>query len=296
MRIVSLAIIALTMSASLSFAEQSRYGSWQEEKDTAKTLASELKALVDEAEKARAADPRFIQDLKNLVNRYNNPWRVRVLEESFQDGDFKANPTWTVASGKFGMGWEGLISSVQPQQATAQQQPKKVSERDLAIALLGQVFNQAGGQSSSQQQATAPTYQPAEIYLKQSIPNGFAMTLDISGKAKEGGVDFVLYQGAQRSAGYRLNAVPGRGIRLLKVSSRGTATIANSAPTIQIADGKKHQLIWKRTTDGTMSLSLDGKTLFEQNDLSFRQAFDGFSLVNNGGEFTLHRLTIDGSP
>ncbi|MCW9035635.1 MAG: hypothetical protein OQJ97_15555 [Rhodospirillales bacterium] len=299
MRKITLVFFAITLMPYLAFAESNRYGSWKDGKDPATSLTTELRALISEAEKARAANPIFLQDLKDLVSRYDNPWRTRIIDEDFRDGDFTANPTWTVASGKFGMGWEGLISSVQPKQAAAQQQQQsqKVSKRDLAFALLGQVLNQGSGGSSSNQQAqpTAPSYEPGEIYLKQSISNSFAMTIDLTSKATAGGVDFVLFQGSQRSAGYRITSVPGRGIQILKVSSRGTVTLADSGPSVVLEDGKKHQLIWKRSSDGAMSLSLDGKTLFENDDLSFRQAFDGFSIINKGGEFNLHRLTIDGT-
>ena len=191
------------------------------------------------------------------------------------------------------MGWEGLISTVQPQQA-AQPQQRKVSREEMAIALLGSVL---GGNKSSRQapQPAAPTYEPAEIFLQLPIPNAFALSIDISGKASAGGLDFAIYQGSGRNVGYRLTSTPGRGLQLLRLSSRGTVTLGDTGPDIKVADGNKHQLVWKRAPEGSMSLSLDGKEIISATDTAFRQAFDGLTMVNRGGEFSLNRLTIDGA-
>jgi len=294
------AILAVTLlllpslAAAQSQTKSSRYGAWQGGEQSLKTLSEELRALVDEAEKARAANPLFLKDLRDLIRRYDNPWSVRVIDEDFKDGDFATNPTWTVASGKFGMGWEGLLSTVKPQQAAQPQKRKKVSREEMAIALLG-VLGGAKRTSSQPAAPQAPTYEPAEIFLQQRIPNAFAMTLDISGRSSEGGLDFAVYQGAGRNVGYRLTSTPGRGLQLLRLSSRGTVTLGDTGPSVKISDGAKHQIVWKRAPEGTMSLSLDGKEIISASDTAFRQAFDGLTMVNRGGEFSLNRLTIDGA-
>jgi len=42
--------------------------------DELPALVRELGVLVDEAERARAADPRLITDLRRLIGRYDNPY------------------------------------------------------------------------------------------------------------------------------------------------------------------------------------------------------------------------------
>ena len=80
-----------------------RYGPWKSDQDQVQTLSEELRRLVDEAARARAADPRFLDDLRALADKYGNPRPHLLVQEDFTDRDFTANPAWTVASGQFDM-------------------------------------------------------------------------------------------------------------------------------------------------------------------------------------------------
>jgi len=285
-------VLSLTLGSSV-WAQSSRYEQWGGQ-ETSKNFASELRKLIDEAERARAADPRFLDDLRALAGRYDNPWSSRLIEEHFRDGDYARNPTWTVASGSFSVGFDGLKSAVNAQTAQ-QEQPRKLKNRDIAIALLGQMLNQGSG-GGNQQAAPEPAQPegPAEIFLTTSINNAFSFNASLTGTGGSGGVIFGLYQGAQRQAGYWLYAIPGRGIELLRISSRGAVTLARSDASLAINDGKKHSLGWVRSQTGTMTVSLDGNALFKATDTGFRQAFDGVSLINRGGSYSLHSLIVDG--
>ena len=55
--------------------------------------------LVDEAERAHAADPRLLRDPRDprdLARRFERSWRVSVLSD-----DFTANPAWNVTQGRY---------------------------------------------------------------------------------------------------------------------------------------------------------------------------------------------------
>src|SRR5262245_51778835 len=62
-------------------------------------LLKNLRALIDEADKNNTADPTFLDDLRDLANTYDNQWPVKIVYDDFKDGDYTANPAWTVVSG-----------------------------------------------------------------------------------------------------------------------------------------------------------------------------------------------------
>ena len=89
-----------------------RYSEWQGG-DSGKELqdfVAKLKSLVDQADKAKAADPLFIQDLRNLIASASAPAAqptARLLYDNFRDGNFTTNPAWTARAGPWGAGWRG---------------------------------------------------------------------------------------------------------------------------------------------------------------------------------------------
>ncbi|MCH7555460.1 MAG: sel1 repeat family protein, partial [Proteobacteria bacterium] len=65
------------------------------------TMVDELRGITEQAQRERSGDFRLLQRLSDLVWVYDRPWRVALLIDNFGDGNFTANPVWTVASGKF---------------------------------------------------------------------------------------------------------------------------------------------------------------------------------------------------
>lgn len=304
-----LLILPLLFALSLPVQAQTKYSAWsnpdQKANGNTRELVERLDKLINEAEKARAADPAFLRDLRNLARSYdtqgsqaaNQPATIVVLSDDFHDGDFTANPTWTVTEGRYwieqGWGLRSAIAVVDPNQQ--QQQTKKSSGRDAALALLGAVLNQsAGGNATSTNTAEAKN---SAIHAQAAIANAFALEFEFSSweqKDQPSGGRFEIgpYQGTDRSSGYRLAYTPGKGLTLLIVSPQGQKVIDQQAGPMALEDKKPHIVSWTRDGRGKMSVSVDGREILAAVDLGFRDSFQGLSLSNGGGDFIIKRITV----
>lgn len=276
--------------------------------DQLKALIGELTTQLDRAEKDRLADPWFLRDLRNLVGRYDWPWQKRLFTDDFQGGGPQPDPPWRVTAGEFLIDWRyGLRSVISQQSAQAQQQQQKPLKGDEAVKqLFGQILQQAiTGESNSGNTANAPAAASYAAALAPiAISNAFAISMEITARPVDGVAagrfEFGPYQGASASAGYRLAYTPGAPagaatLELLSLSPRGTtSTIEVYDQPLALNDGQAHRIAWTRDRNGVMALSVDGAEIMRVTDRGFRSAFDGFAMVNSGGDYALRRITIDG--
>jgi hypothetical protein len=249
-----------------------------------------LEALIDRAERTEAADESFLADLRELAqthgeaedsyagSRYSedqgdDSGRRLLIEDDFADGDYTQNPRWTVAAGEFAVGPEGLRSQVREQRASADNAGEAIAETLLG-ALTG-----AG---------TPRAY--AAIHNGTDVPNAFDIRLSVSAEG-EGRFDFGPYQG-RGDAGYRISFTPGASpsVQLLKSTEGRTAVIeayeGELDPDVEFR--------WRRDEDGRMEVTANDETLFEISDRSFRDPFEGFMMLNGGGDFTVERVEVRG--
>ncbi len=281
---------------------QERYSPWagsetsvSADRERLQGFVDRLNALIDEGGKARAADPRFLRDLRDLARGYDRPWRKLALADDFHDGNFTADPAWTVTAGRYWVegGW-GLRSKVDPAATQPQQRQEKLSDRDAALALLGTILGQAAGQGDGGGSA-ATGAAAAAIHTGVRITNAFAIEIELSSWLGQGRLEFGPYQGADRGSGYRLAYTPGGALELLRVSPWGSSVIERVAGPVTLEDKKAHRIEWTRRPDGAMAVSLDGKTLFTAVDRGFTDPFDGFLMINRGGDYILRRLAVYGT-
>lgn len=296
--IVSAYIVGALM---LSPAAAQTYQTWQnpDETSAAQTASDErladfiekLNALVDQAEKDRAADPMFLKDLRDLANGADTPWKHQVLFDDFSDGDYTQNPVWSVGMGRYWIekGW-GLRNGLDEVKASSSN-----TSQDAAAQIFGQILNQALGGSSSSSSSKSGI-QPTSIFASAAISNAFAINLDISSWVGEG--EFIIgpYQGEEREAGYRLSYTVGQGLALRIKSRSGSRTIAIEPGPFQLEDKKVHTLNWTRTEDGTMQVRLDDKEVLNVKDVSFRDPFIGLGMATRGGDFIVKRVSVLGTP
>ena len=270
-----------------------RYKAWQgsQKPGQTDTLIRNLTALIDEADRSKAADPRFIQDLRELLADYQSGGQgggsaagdggrpmVKLFNDDFQDGDFTRNPTWTVSAGAFDLDSNrGLHSSI-------------------GVAGKQSVGTMLGGLLKQQQQGTGQEATFASIYTPVKISNAFSMQVEIASR-NTGRVDFGPYAGAAGDTAYRVTYKPGSqgGLQLQRVTPQGTTMIGHWDGAIDTANKRRHTVKMTRDNRGAMQVWLDGQKVIDARDDAIRQPFDGFLLVNSNGEHWVRSVAIEGT-
>jgi peptidoglycan hydrolase-like protein with peptidoglycan-binding domain len=205
-------------------------------------------------------------------------YRVRV-QDDFSDGDHTRNPAWRIASGRFEVRNEGLNSTMIP--------PSERAE-DMGRQILSDLLQQQLGFTLPGQETAAVAYLPV------AIGSEFRITAVVSGSAEaHSHLDMGPYQGDKLNHGYRLNyrANQPRPLQLIVVNENGISIIASA--TFPLDSDGSHTLVWERDATGRMTVTRDGEILIDVVDHSADDRFDGFSLINAGGDWTLHEVIVE---
>ncbi len=307
---VSLATVVLATAAVLApdpsgAQDSSRYGTWQSPDQSRnrereggaqrlQELIDKLARLVDDADRAKAADRRFIADLRDLIRAYDWPWQVGILSEDFTDGSVAPAPTWTVSEGQFkavrGVGLHSVV------QTSPRPSGSGDSGQDLATALLNQILEQAA-RKNQPAAAESARQTRATIYAPVAITNAFALTLEVSTRSPEGRIEFGLYQKSPAGVGYRLAYQPARvpSVELLRTGSRGVSVIDAYHQTLPAEAGSPRTLRWTRARNGEMVVSIDGAGVIRSVDRGLQDSFDGLLITNLDGDFALRTLELAGA-
>jgi len=277
-------------------ADAPRYGAWEQDGDRTQDLVQELQRLVDEAERARAADPRLLRDLRELAGRYGRPWRVELLRDDFRDGDFTHDPAWVVVEGHFTADdHSGLHSTAQPADAAPAQDEQRSDT--LEDALFGAIMKKIERKVDKQDNAEPADSGRAAIRSAVPITNAFAVRIELTAHKLQGRFEFGPHPADDQGSGYRLAYMPGQrpALELLRASGRSTAVIEVYDQPANIEKDRSHLVEWTRHPNGDMAVALDGNELFRVTDRRFRDAFAGFIMVNYGGEFLVRELSVRGT-
>ncbi|MCH7931685.1 MAG: hypothetical protein IH906_05675, partial [Proteobacteria bacterium] len=159
-------------------------------------------------------------------------------------------------------------------------------------AILGEIVRQQGG--------GAPRPAAAELFAAVAVSNAFVVDVEFAAfeaPAQGGGIDFGIYQGGRRETGYRLAYRPGSrpSLALLRVLPTGAATVASVGLATRLEDGYAHRLEWRRGRNGRMVVLLDDAVVIETVDRAIGARFDGFHLVNRGGDYGIRRIAVYGA-
>lgn len=268
-------------------------------------LVEELLDLVDEAERQHAADPRFLDRLRQLAARYTWPWNVSVFADGFRDGDFTRDPAWRVVAGDFWIDRDlGLRTSVRPPTAGGAGNGGGEEDVDPAARILGTVLqemlrqqNQDGGGDS--RRASDPSA-PAELFIERGFDNAFALEarVHILDGDPAGGLFLGTHQGGERTTGYVLALRPDRGrlvLELLRLRWGGSNVIASHEVALRDDSRRppEHVAMLTRAEDGTMAVYWDGGKVIETVDRGITRGFKGVRIVNRGGSFGIRQVALD---
>ena len=255
-------------------------------------------AVKKKAKKDGGADQSLLRQLDDLAGLYDRPWRVTLLAESFADGDFTADPVWSVASGRFSVDSRSGLRNRAGRPARADFGSDEQNGGDAAAQLFGAILSGIVGQQTGDRRDEAPR---AEIHTRLAISDAFTAEVEFAGftaPAEGGGFEFGVYWGNYRDRGYRLVYSQGAepSLALLRLLKGGVSTIARTALAQDLEDGAYHRITLRRGRGGVMDALVDGEIVISGvTSITGGKPFAGLTLINRGGDFAFRGVTVMGT-
>ncbi len=132
----------------------------------------------------------------------------------------------------------------------------------------------------------------AVAYVPIRLTPVFRITMLVSGSTEpHSHIDMGPYRGDALNHGYRLSHRSNQPLQLVFADERGTSVIASSR--YRLENSVPQRLVWQRDAEGRMTVTRDGEVLIDVVDRKLSDGFDGFSLINAGGEWTLHEVIVE---
>lgn len=262
-------------------------------------IIDRLKEIIQRNERKENPDRELSNQLKDLLRRYDWPWRVRLFVDDFSDGDYTKNPAWTVNRGNFQVELgSGLRSIVELSSAFAASLSNKKRETPALDLFSGFRERVSGPAANALRFRDSPW--TAEISAAIAMDNTFAIRVRMASgdkNTKGSRVEFGPYRGSDRNWGYRLAYNPGQipAFEIVRLSPGHWSLIQSLEALMSLEDGKFHSLDWRRDRDGNILVLLDEQEILRAVDRNTAEFFDGFAIVNGGGDFTFERIEIFGT-
>jgi len=294
-RVIALAIF---LTVALGLPVQAQTDQAQGGGGRTQELVEHLKEVIRGAEQDRRSNPSITKQLRELVRRYDWPWRVSLLFDDFRDGDYAYSPRWVVNHGEFWVArGAGLRSYFDPPASRIRRTSDRRSDSP-ALEILGELL--LGGREREAGETPTNLKTEAEIFTRVGISNAFAVKLQLNLRSyadRNTRLEFGPFQGEERGWGYRLAYDSGGtpSISLLRFGPNRSAVIEVVDQGIALEDGTPHTIEWRRGNDGEMVVLLDNKEVIRTVDRAYDDPFDGFAVINKGGDFEVKQVSIFGT-
>ncbi|WP_366556507.1 peptidoglycan-binding domain-containing protein [Aquibaculum sediminis] len=220
------------------------------------------------------------EDAAELDERDDSEF-VTLLSDNFEDGDYTSNPRWRIATGEFSVRNGGLTSRMDP--------PRRDTVEGVGLELLGSVLERELGIRLPSQGGVATAHTAV------AIPESFRITTELSGRDLAGSqVNIGPYRDSHLGHGYRLAYLDDNAESLALLRMTSDDQVVLDSTSLSLANDQTVSLDWERQEDGAMTVAVNGNVVLQAQDTAFSGGFDGFSLINAGGEWTLHSVAIEG--
>jgi len=232
------------------------------------------------------APPRFIEELRSLVELYKAKLREIFLYEDFSDGNYTENPVWSVRAGRFEITSAHRLRS-RIETTTPSQGSRSEEEEEPLETLLRELLKSAD--KNRRDEPSAPTIRQAVIRTLARIGPAFEMDLSFVSESTWGAMELVLLGGNPIAPRYRLiyKAAPSRNrpIEIIRVRNSRSYIIESATKYPALDDGSLHKIQWIRDDKGNMRVLVDEKEVLSTVELFYRDDFKGLLLVNRSGTY-----------
>ena len=256
-------------------------------KEALESMINELQQTIDDADKRMVAHPRFLDELREMVERYKAKLRNIYLFEDFADGDIIDDPKWSVVSGKFRITADSRLASQVFVDASFQGSASSSEETNPFAIILGEIARAQDKKKAKKQGAS--TDESAVIQTLVPIGPAFEVDLTFTSDSSRGAMQIVLLGGTPAGAYYRLvyhaSPSPDRPIKIIRQRGSQQFTIETATQYPNLDDGAPHQLQWIRDSAGNMRVLIDGSEVLNTVELYYKEEFSGLALVNGGGTY-----------
>ena len=270
-------------------------------------LVDQLRDITQRARSERAADRWLLQALEDLVARFDWPWNREIVRDDFYDGEYRNSPVWEVVSGRFwvdaSIGLRSRVETPNLTRPTGQTQSQNAQDQDVGKAILGALMQEVmrPDAGSSRRESPAPEAGGhAEIHLAADITNAFVLKASFSthnAPSETGELVFGILQDGIGNFGYLVTLYTGEqsSLELMRVLRGRTSVIDRIDMASDLGVGQRHDLEWRRASDGTIEVYLDGERFIQAHDRSFRNPFRRLAVVNRAGDFGVREISILGT-